>query len=198
MTASTATFITDLAHLVDENGLPPVGAPKELLEALGFYGGIVEAGSSHPVGTQFPSAIPCRKDPTKSRLTIANRRDGTILWKCPDCDENGSISNWQGSDYDLSGATEPDMGRRVGVHVTAEAHGALREIITNSQEEQAIIAGAVVTSEGIWISGRVDDFEELLGSIAAAANHAKNAKRRRVLHGVFDKVERIVAESVLG
>ena len=194
-TARGATYIIDLTHFLDENGLPPVGAPKQLLRALAFFGSIVEAASSHPAGTHFPSAIPCRRRPCSRRgLTITNGRDGVIRWGCPERGENGCISKWQGTDYDLTGAMEPDMGRRVGVHVSAEEHRVLSEAITNSQEEEAIVAGGVVTPAGIWISGRLEDFEELLGSIAAEANHTSSTKRRRALHAICDRVEEMVAE----
>jgi len=191
-----ATYITDLTHFLDENGLPPVDAPRQLLKVLAFLGNIVKAGSSHPVGTQFSSAVPCRRRLcSRLSLTIVNGRDDTIRWECPDCGENGYISKWQGTDYDLSAAMEPDRGRRVGVHITAEEHRVLSEAITNSQEEEAIVAGGVVTPEGIWISGRVEYFDELLGSIAAEANHTNSTKRRRALRAICDRVEEMVAES---
>jgi hypothetical protein len=188
--------VTALTHLLNEDGLPPLDAPRRVLKALGFFGSIVEAASSHPVGTHFSSAMPCRRRPCSRRgLTIANGRDGVIRWECPGCGESGCISNWQGTDYDLSAAMEPDMGRRVGVHVSAEEHRVLSEAITNSQEEEAIVAGGVVTPAGIWISGRVEDFDGLLGSIAAEANHTNSTKRRRMLHAICDRVDEMVAGS---
>ena len=83
----------------------------------------------------------------------------------------------------------------IGVHVTAEEHRVLSEAVTNSQEEEAIIAGGMVTPEGIWISGRLEDFEELLGSIAFDANHTNGTKRRRALHAIYSRVDEMVAES---
>ncbi len=197
--ARGTTYVTDLTHFLDENGLPPVGAPRRLLNLLAFLGSIVKAGSSHPVGTQFSSTVPCRRRLcSRLSLTIVNERDGTIRWECPDCGENGYISKWQGTDHDLSAAMEPDAGLRVGIFVTAEEHKWLSEIMTNSQEEDAIIAGGVVTSAGIWISGRTEDFELLLGSIAFDANHTKSAKQRRALHAIHDRVDRMVAETAPG
>ena len=191
-TATGATHITDLTHFLDENGQAPIDAPEQLRDALGFFGSIVEAGSSHPVGTRFSSTIPCRREPKKSRLTITNGIDGVMCWECPDCGENGCISKWQGSSYDLSDAMEPDADSRVGVHVTAGEHRLLSEIITSSQEEDAIIAGGIVTPKGIWLSGRIDDFDLLLGSIAFDANHSESAKRQRAMDRVFSKIEAIV------
>ncbi len=194
-----ATYITDLTHFLDDNGLPPVDAPRRMLRMLAFLGSIVRAGSSHPVGTQFPSAIPCRRRPCHRRgLTIANESNGNIRWECPDCGENGYISKWQGSDYDLSAAVGPDAGVRVGMLVSPEEHKWLSEIMTNTQEEDAIIAGGVVTDQGVRVSGRPEDFDLLLGSIVFDANHTKSAKRRRALHAIHDRLDRMVAETAPG
>lgn len=195
-TAASATYITDLTHFLDENGHAPIDAPKQLLEALDFFGGIVKAASSHTAGTELLSTVPCRREPAKSCLTITNGSDGTIRWECPDCGENGCISRWQGSSYDLSEAVEPDAGNRVGVHVTAEEHRLLREIITSSQEADAIIAGGIVTPKGVWLSGRIEDFDELLGSIAFDSNHAESAKRQRAMDQTYGKIEKVVEGSL--
>ena len=194
--ARGATYITDLTHFLDENGLPPVDAPRRLLKLLAFLGSILKAGSSHPAGAQFSSAVPCRRRLcSRLSLTIVNGRDGTIRWECPDCGENGYISKWQGSYCDLSAAMEPDAGLRVEIFVTAEEHKWLSEIMTSNQEEDAIIAGGVVGPAGIWISGRPEDFDLLLGSIAFDANHTKSAKRRRTMDSIRDRVERMIAET---
>jgi hypothetical protein len=191
-----ATYVTDLTHFLDANGLPPVEAPRPLLKVLAFLGSIVQAGSSHPVGVQVSSAVPCRRwFCSRLSLTIVNGRDGTIRWDCPECGENGYLRKWQGSDYDLSAAVEPDAGLRVGILVTPEEHKVLRGIMTGSSEEEAIIAGGIATAQGVRIAGRPEDFEGLLGSIAFDANHTSSPKRRRALHAIYSRVDAMVAES---
>jgi len=193
-----ATYVIDLTHLLDENGLPPVDAPRALLKALAFYGSIVNAGSAHPAGTRFPSMIRCRRRAAKSRLTITHGGDGTICWECPECGDNGYISKWQGTDYDLGAVVEPDPSRRIGVPIAADEHELLSGIVVASREEAAIIAGGMVTEQEVWISGRDEDFEELLGSIAFDANHTRSAKRRQVMDVIYGKVQRMLAESGSG
>jgi len=196
--ARGATYVVDLRHFLDQNGLPPLEAPKQLLKAIAFYGSIIEAGSSHPVGTQFPSALPCRRRSCSGQgLTIANARDEVIYWECPRCGENGCISHWQGSNHDLSGVTESDQNGQLSVFLSREEHKLLRETGLTSQEETAIVAGGMATPVGILISGRPEDIGELLGSLTAEANHTKSARRRGMLHGIFDRIEKVVAESDL-
>jgi phosphopantothenate synthetase len=79
--------------------------------------------------------------------------------------------------------------------VSPEEHKWLSEIMTNTQEEDAIIAGGVVTDQGVRVSGRPEDFDLLLGSIAFDANHTSSTKRRRALYAIYDRVEEMVADA---
>jgi len=192
-----ATYVTDLTHFLDKNGRPLADAPRTLRKMASFFASIVEAGSSHPAGTQFRSMIRCRKRGAKSRLTITHGADGTIYWECPECGENGYISKWQGTHCDLRAAVELEVSRRIGVHITVEEHELLSGIVTNSEAENAIIAGAAATAQGVWISGRSEDFAELLGSIAFDANHTRSAKRREVMDEIYGKVQGVVEQAGL-
>ena len=102
------------------------------------------------------------------------------------------ISNWQGTIYDLSEAVEADVTQRVGLCVTPDEYKLLTDIITSSQEEDAIISGAVSTSEGVRLSGREGDFDQLLGSIAFDINHCENTRRERILGTVYDRIQELL------
>lgn len=196
-TAETGrTWMSDLTHFLDENGLAPVDAPRELYEALSFFGGIAKAGSSHPSNTQFCSAVRCRtmlkRKPCGGHLMISHRPDGVIHWQCPKCGEQGFISNWQRTIYDLSGAAESIPTQRLSVLIKPDEHKLLREIITSSQEEDAIISGAVSTPDGVLLTGGVEDFDQLMGSIAFDANHSDSVKHQRVMDRLYGKIELLV------
>ncbi len=103
--------------------------------------------------------------PCAFMLMVTHGLDGVIRWGCPGCGEQGYISNWQ----------------RTGLYVTPDEHKLLTDIITCSQEEDAIISGAVSTSEGVRLSGREDDFDQFPGSIAFDINHCENSCRERIL-----------------
>jgi hypothetical protein len=119
-----------MTHFLDENGLAPMGMPKEFYAMLDYHSAVVKAGSSHPGNIQFTSAIPCRRRPGRkpcgTYLTIANRPDGIIQWQCPNCGEQGFISNWQGTIYDLSGVAELDSSQRVSVMIKHDEYKLLR------------------------------------------------------------------------
>ena len=90
-----------MTFFLDENGLSPIDAPRELLRALSFHGSIVKAASSHPANTEFSSIVLCRRRPDHKpcgfMLTVTHGLDGVIRWGCPGCGEQGYISNWQGT-----------------------------------------------------------------------------------------------------
>jgi len=190
------TYVSQMHHFLDENGLPPVGLPKEFYSSLDYHAAIVKAGSSHSSNTQFCSAITCRRRPNHkpcgSYLTVTHREDDVIHWQCPGCGEQGFISHWEGTIYDMTYAEEPEPGELVSITITPEEYKMLSEIIVVAQEESAIIFGAVSTPKGMLLTGRVEGFDQLLDAIAFDINHADSPKRRRVMDGIYDKIESVV------
>ncbi len=190
------TYVSDMRHFLNENGLAPIGMPKEFYAMLDYHSAVVKAGSSHPRNAQFNSAVPCRRRPGRkpcaTYLAINHRSDDVIHWQCPSCGEQGFISNWQGTIYDLSGFAELDPTQRVSVMIGHDEYKLLRGIITSSQEEDAIIGGAVSTPDGVLLSGSVDDFDLLLGSVAFDANHAEMTRRQRAMDRIYESIQCVV------
>ena len=87
---------------------------------------------------------------------------------------------------------EYDPTGRVSVLITLEEHELLSEIITSSQEEDAIISGAVATPDGVILTGRIEDFHLLLGSVASDANHSEGVRHQRAMDRIYEEIERVV------
>ena len=51
---------------------------------------------------------------------------------------------------------------------------------------------AVVEGTGIKVELSLDEIEEIQGHVAAAANHTKNAKRRKELYQLFNKLQAVL------
>lgn len=185
-----------MTHFLNGDGLPPLTLPSELQSNLDYYAAIVKAESSHPSDTPFSSVVVCRRKtgrkPCGSYLVVTHRADDVIHWQCPRCGEQGFISNWRGTIYDYSGAIESDPTERVSVLVTLEEHKLLSGIVTSSQEEDAIICGAVSTPGGVVMSGGLDDFDQLMGSVAFDANHCSSLERQRAVDEICAKIESVV------
>ena len=80
------------------------------------------------------------------------------------------------------------------VPVSKEELRELRDIALLSYESEAILDGATL-SDGIpLLKGTWDDFDELVGCIAAEANHETRRKRRRILDQVWERVEGALSE----
>jgi hypothetical protein len=88
-------WITDMTHFLDGDGRVPV----EARPLVRFLGAIVKATVSR--STRAPSAtlVRCRRRPGRQPCTgsilAAIEPGGEIRWRCPVCDDQGQISNWQ-------------------------------------------------------------------------------------------------------
>jgi hypothetical protein len=111
------------------------------------------------------------------------------------CDDNGFISNWRGTTWDLSRwRGEPAVDATlIKMLVSLVELRALRKMVSGP-ERQAIIDGAVVVAGNIFLQGRQDDFDNLVGYIAAEANHEPNRKLQRILDGIADRVEAVLGD----
>ena len=104
------TWITDLTHFLDEDGnLADIPGPAF---RLAEYFTAMVAMASHP-DPDIPSSfrVRCRRRPGRKPCAGLIEWDldfetEDILWWCPVCGDNGSITNWKGSLWDLSGMEE--------------------------------------------------------------------------------------------
>ena len=95
-------FVSDLRHFLDLPEDVP-GPARRLAEQLGL---IVRAGSAGPLGRPWVSALRCRRRPghrpCPGHLAIFRpEAPAPIQWGCPACGDEGTISGWQDSPYDL-------------------------------------------------------------------------------------------------
>ena len=95
-------MVTDLHHFLD---LPPdtPGPARRLAEQLG---NIVRAATAGDAGTAWETALPCRRRPANRRcpgrmIVLRTEPDAPIRWQCSVCDDEGVISNWEDSPFDL-------------------------------------------------------------------------------------------------
>src|SRR6185312_9120141 len=95
-------LVADLHHFPD---LPPEtpGPARRLAEHLS---NIVRAATAGDAATAWKSALPCRRRPAnrrcRGRMTVGpTEPGGPIRWRCSACDDEGIISNWQDSPFDL-------------------------------------------------------------------------------------------------
>lgn len=193
------TWVTAMAHILDDEGFPAAlyGPAAGLASHLGS---IASAGTVAAAGEVVHTPLPCRRRPGRRPCPgrIRLRREDVpqrILWECPVCDDNGVITGWQGTPWDLtrrrSGGpvAEGDRATRA-VRVNAARYRLLRALPLLDPEAQRLVFGAREESAGIRLEGNAAVFEEQLGGLAAAANAEERGARRRAHDALSESLRR--------
>ncbi len=94
----------------------------------------------------------------------------------------------------MSGSEPVDDPCRV--IVADEEYRELKEIIIIDEGAERIVWGARRSRKGVVLQGGYDDMDELVGYVAAAANHAKNRRQERILDRVFEAMSDAVGTSI--
>ena len=162
-------LVADLHHFLDmpDNAS---GSARSLARQLGD---IVRAGTAGAVGEPWVAALPCRRRP-------AHRR-------CPrtDCVDDGMVSNWADTAYDLRRRRLNVVGEVDEFVVTDTTAGVLRELVMLDLDCERLVFGMRAHPDGAVLVASADDLEELIGFAAAEANHEPNRRRRQRLDAAF-------------
>jgi hypothetical protein len=116
------------------------------------------------------------------------RRDvpSQIRWECPACGEAGVIDGWQGLSDDLSAFSQSDEGGgAISVVVPEKAYQLLLDELVRDPECERVLYGARPHHDGVEPWGNEEDFEELMGAVAAEANHSPSRNRQRRFDDVY-------------
>lgn len=192
------TYITDITHF---EGLPPKLAKGPAGRIARYFGSIVSAASVVDIGMWRDATIRCRRRPGRKPcpghiLVYRQGHSAPIEWHCSSCDDQGVISNWKESTWDLSQhAGRQETAAKSGeVLVSEEELGELRNILVLDSVNKRVIDGATVAPGGFVLRGSEDNFEDLLGYIATEANREHDPRRRQVLDQVCERIEDLLLE----
>ncbi len=156
-------------------------------------GDIVRAGTAGEVGDPWVSALPCRRRPAHrrcpGRITIAvvsAEASAPIRWWCSVCDDEGVISNWADSPYDLRRRRLSLAGDVDEVIVSDKTATVLRDLVLLDPDRERLVFGMRAHPDGAALLTSADDLEELIGFVAAEANHEPNRRRQDRLDAAFN------------
>jgi hypothetical protein len=186
-------YITDMTHF---EGIPSGPSHEPARRMAQFFGAIVSTASVSSADELIEAALFCRRRPGRIQCPghLQIRRDpvsNVISWHCSRCDEQGEISNWQGTSWDYD-RWVPDRSDNQKLHELAVTEDELRELkrsLVLSPECECLLYGAVIMHGGIVIRARLEEFEELQEYIAADANHEKKRCRQRILDRIYERIE---------
>ena len=109
------------------------------------------------------------------------------------CGDEGVISGWERSPFDLRPASIDDVrGDEIRAVITAEVAATLRSLMVVDSACERMIFGASVSDGGVVLEGDLDDLDELVGYVAAEANHEADRRRQRRLDSACDVLRDVV------
>lgn len=183
-----AVRTTDLRHFLDLSDEAP-GPARRLASQLGS---LVRAATAAEPGAAWITVLPCQRRPghraCPGRMTVARTDSAApISYACTDCGDGGMISGWQDSPYVCAGEvdrhSDADLRR---LSITESVAETLRALTFLDRRCERVVFGARPEGAGVVLAGTADDFDELLGSVAAEANHEPDRRRRTRLDAAFD------------
>ncbi len=174
-------LVADLHHFLDLPSDTP-GPAQRLAEHLS---NIVRAATS------WESALPCLRRPAnrrcRGRMIVTPTAPGApIRWQCSVCGDAGIISNWEDSPFDLRRRRLALVGSVTQIVIADEVAVALRGLRLLDPDCERLVFGIRAHNDGAVLAATDDDLDELIGFVAAEANHEPNRRRQRRLDAAFE------------
>jgi hypothetical protein len=180
-------LVTDLSHFA---GLPEdtPGPARRLAEHLS---NIVRAATAGDTGTAWESALPCRRRPANRRcpgrmIVLRTEAGAPIRWQCSVCDDEGVISNWEDSAFDLRPRQLTRAEAASEIVIADEVAAALRDLQLLDTDCERLVFRIRAHNDHVVLAATDDDLDELIGFVAAEANHEPSRRRQQRLDAAFD------------
>ena len=133
---------------------------------------------------------PAQEPLLSGRLVVLRSEDpaAPIQWQCSVCSDDGVISNWQVTPFDLRRRELVLADDVTAVAVSLEVAAALQELQLLDPDCERIVFRVRLAAgrDGAVLSVTADDLEQLIDAVAAEANHKPNRRRQRRLDAAFD------------
>ena len=183
-----AMMVTDLQHFLDL----PLDAPAPARRLAEQLSNLVRAASAGDAGSTWETVLPCRRRPGNrpcpGLMLVERNPDPSvpIHWKCSSCDDQGLISHWSDSPFDLRPRGLTAAQRVDEIVIPTDVADTLRELQLLDTDCQRLVFRMRLHRDGALLGTTADGLEELIGYVAAEANHEPNPRRRRRLDNAFD------------
>lgn len=179
-------LVTDLHHFLELPEDTP-GPARRLAEHLS---NIVRAATAGDAGTAWTTALPCRRRPANrscpGRMSVLREHGAPIRWQCTICDDEGVISNWEDSPFDLRRHGLALANAVTQIVISADVAAALRDLQLLDSDCERLVFRIRTHHDRAVLDATDDELEELIGFVAAEANHEPNRRRQRRLDSAFD------------
>ncbi|HZE00782.1 MAG TPA: hypothetical protein VE155_03300, partial [Pseudonocardiaceae bacterium] len=179
-------FVTDLHHYLDLPEDTP-GPARRLAEHLSD---IVRAATAGDAATAWESALTCRRRPGNRRcpgrmIVCRTKPAAPIQWQCGACDDDGVISNWEDSPFDLRRRRLAVAGAATEIIISNQVAAALRDLRLLDVDCERLVFRTRAHNDGAVLTATAEELDELIGFVAAEANHEPNRRRQQRLDAAF-------------
>lgn len=185
---SAAVFVSDLRHFMDM----PEDAPGPAVRMAEHLSAVVRAATAGPAGTAWLSALGCGRRPGRTpcpgrMMVFRTDKPAPIEWRCSSCGDEGVISGWEDSYADLRRRRPEGWRPKAEVPISDEVVAALRDLrlLDTECERMVFAARAEPAGPGVLLDVDAEDLDELVGFVAAEANHETNRRRQKRLDAAF-------------
>ena len=180
-------LVADLHHFLDLPADTP-GPARQLGEQLSSIGAAATAGDAH---TTWESALPCRRRPAHRRcpgriIVVCTHPEAPIGWRCSRCGDDGTISNWAATPYDLRRQRLALAEPLHEIAIDAETAATLRTLQFLDTDCQRAVFAIHASDTRLHLAVTDTDLDELIGAVAAEANHEPNRRRQQRLDAAFE------------
>ena len=180
-------LVADLQHFLDLTDDTPAPA-RRLGEHLAS---IVAAATAGAAGTAWESALPCRRRPANRPcpgriIVICTAPDTPIGWQCSRCGDDGTISNWAATPHDLRRQQLAVVEPLDEIVLDAEIAAVLRTLSFLDINCQRAVFAIRVHGNRLHLAITDTELDELIGAVAAEANHEPTRRRQQRLDAAFD------------
>jgi hypothetical protein len=179
-------LVTDLNHFLDL----PEDTPGPARRLAGHLSNIVRAATAGDAGTAWESALPCQRRPAGRRcpgrmIVLRTETGAPIRWQCSVCDDEGVISNWEDSPFDLRRRQLTLAETLNEVAIPDEVAAALRGLQLLDTDCERVVFRIRARNDHAILTATDDELDELTGFVAAEANHEPSRRRQQRLDTAY-------------
>jgi hypothetical protein len=127
-------------------------------------------------------------------IVLRTQSGAPIRWQCSVCDDTGAISNWEDSPFDLRrrGLTVAEPAN--DIVIANEVAAALRDLQLLDPDCERLVFRIRAQHQRAVLFATEEDLDELIGAVAAEANHEPNRRRQQRLDAAFDALNNAAAD----
>jgi hypothetical protein len=166
--------VPDLHHYLDLPDDVP-GPARRLAEQLATSFERQQPAMPTSPGTARCHAAADREPPLPGRIVLQTEPPAPIRWQCSVCDDEGVISNWADSPFDLRRQRLTPADHANEIAISEDVAAALRELRLLDGDCERLVFRIRAHGDGAILPATDDDLDELIRGMVARGTEPTNA-----------------------